>query len=297
MRHTATATLFGFLLVSPAAAQTAPTITSFTIDHGAAETTSDAVTLRFTYTNPDGVGLPIAQYRLRYKSPTQAGFFPFGQWLTGPQGMPTLAMTLARTGSAPIPGEHRYQLQLRDSRGTISATAEARIRRVVPAAVPAPVLLGTYRVTGSEVAQAVRLARQRGFQFAALPGNGNSRCGLEHDANQVLFEVAERTVGIEFPKPTCRFRLFEGQTLQPRWHLSAVELEPPAVPAAQSSWVFERPLKPSGPDASFVLYAALTQIRGPIGPNLLWVGTGMRQVKAFVLQGPIGRTWRQAFEP
>ena len=279
--------------------QAPPTITSFTINNDTPETTSDAVTLRFTYTNPDGIGLPIAQYRIRYKSPTQADFFPFGQWLTGPQGMPALSMTLARNGTAPIPGEHRYQLQLRDSRGTMSSTAEARIRRVAAAtaATPAPVLLQTYRVTGSQVAELFRLARQKGFQFAALPANGNTTCTIDDQANRVVFRLDVRGVPSDFaPKPTCRFRAFEGRQLQPTWRLAVVTLaEPPNNLDLGSRWVFEQPLKPSGRDASFVLYAEETRPRQPVG--LLAINMPARMIAELRFTGPSGKTWRNAFEP
>lgn len=291
--------LFVAVGVTVASTQAAPTITSFTINNDAPETASDAVTLRFAYTNPSGIGQPIAQYRMRYKSPTQADFFPFGQWLTGPQGMPALAMTLARNGTAPIPGEHRYQLQLRDSRGTMSSTAEARIRRVAAAgaATPAPVLLQTYRVTGSQVAELVRLARQRGFQFAALPANGNTTCHIEDQANLVVFRLNVRGVPSDFaPKPTCRFRAFEGRHLQPNWRLAGVTLgEPPNHLDLGSRWVFEQPLKPSGRDASFVLYAEETAPRQPVG--LLAINMPARTIGELRFTGPSGKTWRNAFEP
>jgi len=299
MRHIAATSLLIALGAVTTAAQTAPTINSFTIDNGAAETTSDAVTLRFTYTNPSGIGMPIAHYRIRYKSPTQADFFAFGQWLTGPQGMPTLSMTLARNGSAPIPGEHRYQLQLRDASGTVSSTAAASIRRVVAASAPPPVLFDTYRVSGSQVAELVRLARQKGFQFAALPANGNTTCKIEDQANKVTLVIHERTYGIELPKPVCRFRAFEGRSLQPNWHQQTVTVAP-AFPnfAARSSWVFEQPVKPAGRDPSFVLHATITQVRGPALPLWLsWMVVASHELKEIVLTGPSGKTWRQAFEP
>jgi hypothetical protein len=66
---------------------------------------------------------------------------------------------------------------------------------------------------------------------------------------------------------------------------------------AQSSWVFEQPLKPAGTDASFVLFGSLTQKRGPPAPNLLWIGDASRVISELVLAGPIGKTWRNAFEP
>ncbi|MGD9906061.1 MAG: hypothetical protein AB7U83_21525 [Vicinamibacterales bacterium] len=281
-------------------AQAPPSITAFTINNGAAETTSDTVTLRFTYTNPAAIGQPIAQYRLRYKPPTMTAWLAFGQWLTGPMGTPTLSMTLARNGTTPIAGEHRYQLQIRDVKGQVSGTAEAVIRRVLPGGSgPAPTLLQTYRVTGSQVAELVRLARQKGFQFAALPVNGNSSCSADEQTNRVVLEVHERTRGIEVPKPTCRFRMFEGRSLTAGWRQATVALAVPGdVLPADSSWVFEQPLKAAGTDPSFVLYATVTELRGPPLPlSIPWMLRAIREVREIVLTGPAGKTWRQAFEP
>jgi hypothetical protein len=300
MRRFAVTVLFVAFGATFASTQSAPTINAFTINNDAAETTSDAVTLRFTYTNPSGIGLPIAHYRIRYKSPTQTDFFAFGQWLPGPQGMPTLSMTLARNGTAPIPGEHRYELQLRDSRGTMSATAAASIRRVVAATAapaPAPVLLQTYRVSGSQVADLFRMARQKGFQFAALPANGNTTCSIDDQTNNVVFRLDVRGVPSDFaPKPTCRFRAFEGRQLQPNWRLARVTLaEPPNNLDFGSRWVFEQPLKPSGRDASFVVYAEETRPRQPVG--LLAINMPARMIGELQFTGPSGKAWRNAFEP
>ena len=292
-----TTLLFAGLTAAAVAAQAPPTITSFTIDNGVTETTSDQVTLRFGYTNPAAVGQPIAQYRIRYKSPTQAEFFAFGQWLPGPSGAPALPMVLARNGIAPIPGDHRYQLQVRDVRGQMSGTGEAVIRRVVATPAPAPVLLQTYRVTGSQVAELFRLARQRGFQFAALPANGNTTCTIDDQANSVVLRLDVRGVPSDFaPKPTCRFRAFEGRRLQPTWRLAVVTLaEPPNNLDLGSRWVFEQPLKPSGRDASFVLYAEETRPRQPVG--LLAINMPARMIAELRFTGPSGKTWRNAFEP
>ncbi len=287
-------------------AQAPPSITAFTIDNGAAQTASDQVTLRFTYTNPAAIGQPIAQYRVRYKPPTMATWLAFGQWLSGPPGTPQLAMTLARNGTTPIAGEHRYQLQLRDVRGQVSGTAEAVIRRAVASNVApgspapaAPTLLQTYRVTGSEVAQLFRLARQKGFQFAALPANGNTTCTIDDQANQVLLLLHEKTQGVEFPKPVCRYRAFEGRMLSPNWHQRSVTLAPRFPDFhASSRWIFERPLKPSGSDPSFVLYATITAPRGPLFPfSLIWAAQASHEITEVVLSGPSGKTWRNAFEP
>ena len=83
--------------------QSAPTITSFTINNGVADTASDQVTLRFGYTNPAALGQPIAHYRIRYKSPAQGDWFAFGQWQTGPTGTPTLRWCSPATASRPSP--------------------------------------------------------------------------------------------------------------------------------------------------------------------------------------------------
>ncbi len=283
--------------------QAPPTITSFTINNGAPETASDQVTLRFGYSNPAAVGQPIAHYRIRYKSPTQADFFAFGQWQPGPPGAPVLSMVLARNGITPIPGDHRYELQIRDVRGQMSGTAVAVIRRSgaaagpSPAPAPVPVLLQTYRVTGGQVAELFRLARQKGFQFAALPANGNTTCTIDDQANNVVFRLNARGVPSDFaPKPTCRFRAFEGRQLQPTWHLAVITLaEPPNNLDTGSRWVFEQPLKPSGRDASFVLYAEETRPRQPVG--LLAINMPARMIGELQFTGPSGKTWRNAFEP
>jgi hypothetical protein len=297
MRHAAATLSFVVLSMIGASTQVGPTITSFTIDHGVGQTTSDQVTLRFTYTNPAAVGQPIAFYRLRYKPPTQADFFAFGQWLPGPTGTPVLTMVLARSGGAPVAGDHRYQLQIRDSRGQVSATAEATIRRLLSATPPAPtpVVLETYRVTGPQVAEALRVARQRGFRHTVLPVNANSKCSLEDDANDVWFRLNSRGLLQLQPTPQCRIRLFEGQSLQPNWHLKSAAFKD--LEYGRARWVLEQPLKPAGRDASFVVYGQLTMPERVVpGTTLSWINA-IRVMTELAFEGPSGKTWRQAFEP
>jgi len=282
--------------------QSAPTITSFTINNGVADTASDQVTLRFGYTNPAAPGQPIAQYRIRYKSPTQGDWFAFGQWQAGPTGTPTLQMVLARSGITPIPGEHRYQLQIRDVKGQMSDTAEAVIRRTgaatapTPTASPVPVLTQAYRVTGGQVAELVRVAKQRGFRITALPVNTNSVCWLEDEANDAKFMMDAKGMFQLQPVPQCRFRVFEGQRLQPNWHLKSIVFDE-GVQIARSRWVMEQPLKPSGQDASFVVYGQLTMPERVMPSPLSWLCCAERPIKELVFNGPVGKTWRNAFEP
>jgi hypothetical protein len=282
--------------------QSAPAITSFTINNGVADTASDQVTLRFGYTNPAAPGQPIAHYRIRYKSPTQGDWFAFGQWQTGPTGTPTLQMVLARNGITPIPGEHRYQLQIRDVKGQMSATAEAVIRRTgaatapTPTASPAPVLIQTYRVTGGQVAELVRVAKQRGFRITVLPVNTNSDCWLEDSANDAKFMMNAKAPLQLQPVPQCRFRVFEAQRLQPNWHLKSVAFDD-GVSLARSRWVMEQPLKPSGQDASFVVYGQLTMPERVVPSPLSWLCCAEHRMTELVLEGPVNKTWRNAFEP
>jgi hypothetical protein len=282
--------------------QAPPAITSFTINNDAPETASDQVTLQFGYSNPAAVGQPIAHYRIRYKSPTQADFFAFGQWQPGPPGMPALQMVLARNGLTPIPGEHRYELQIRDVKGQMSATATAVIRRTgaatgpSPAPRPAPVLVQTYRVTGGQVAELVRVAQQRGFRITVLPVNTNSECWLEDTGNDAKFMMnAKRLLQLQ-PVPQCRFRVLEGQRLQPNWHLKSIAFDE-GLQVARSRWVVEQPLKPSGQDASFVVYGQLTMPERVLPSPLSWLCCAERPIRELVFNGPVGKTWRQAFEP
>jgi len=285
-----------------ASTQAAPTITSFTINNGAPDTASDQVTLRFSYSNPAAVGQPIAHYRIRYKSPTQADFFAFGQWQPGPPGAPVLTMVLARNGITPIPGDHRYELQIRDVRGQVSGTALAVIRRsgaasgASPAPASVPVVLQTYRVTGGQVAELVRVAQQRGFRITVLPVNTNSECWLEDTANDAKFMMNAKGLFQLQPVPQCRFRVFEGQRLQPNWHLKTIAFgEGPQI--ARSRWVVEQPLKASGQDASFVVYGQLTMPERVLPSPLSWLCCAERPLKELVFDGPVGKTWRNAFEP
>jgi len=302
MRAPLTALVALVLGTAVVSTQAPPTITSFTINNGAPETASDQVTLRFGYSNPAAVGQPIAHYRIRYKSPTQADFFAFGQWQPGPPGAPVLSMVLARNGITPIPGDHRYELQLRDVRGQMSGTAVAVIRRSgaatgpSPVPAPAPVLLQTYRVTGGQVAELVRVAKQRGFRITVLPVNTNSECWLEDTANDAKFMMNAKGLFQLQPVPQCRFRVFEGQRLQPNWHLKSIAFDE-GVQIARSRWVVEQPLKASGQDASFVVYGQLTMPERVLPSPLSWLCCAERPIKELVFNGPVGKTWRNAFEP
>ena len=182
----------------------------------------------------------------------------------------------------------------------MSATAEAVIRRAGAATAPTPtrsaVLIQAYRVTGGQVAELVRVAKQRGFRITVLPVNTNSDCWLEDAANDAKFMMNAKALLQLQPVPQCRFRVFEGQRLQPNWHLKSVAFDG-GVGVARSRWVMEQPLKPSGQDASFVVYGQLTMPERVMPSPLSWLCCAEHRMTQLVLEGPVNKIWRNAFEP
>jgi hypothetical protein len=275
------ALLLTSVLAAPAAAQTGapssssvapPSLQTFTVDNGAAETSADTVTLRWTYTHPAGPGQPVAGVRVRSKPP-QGAWAPWPAWTSGSQwnGTATMALSKQLSGAA-RPGVHEFEIQLRDRLDQVSATRTASITRT---GAPAPGLARPtqrYQVDGRA---AWRFAWDTGFKFAATVRAPLSTCTLLPWDNLIEARVAQSVNNIG-ATPRCRFEIFTAKKLRPGWRL--IEARFNHDTDARIVTFLQRL---AGTDVPYFSFETHTPYR-----------YGLQYI---VLEGPVGADWRDAF--
>ncbi len=260
----------------PGAASTssvaAPSLQSFTVDNGAAQTSTDTVTLRWTFTHPAGPGQPIAGVRVRSKPP-QGTWATWSAWTSGSQwnGTATVALSKQLSG-APRPGVHEFEIQLRDRLDQVSTTRTASITR---AGTPAPGLARPtqrYQVDGRA---AWRFAWETGFQYEATVRAPLSTCRLAPWDNLIEAKVAQSVNNIG-ARPRCRFEIFTKKKLQAGWRLLEARFN-----YDSDTQVVTFLQRVAGTDVPYFSFETSTPYR-----------YGLQYI---VLEGPVGADWRDAF--
>jgi hypothetical protein len=253
--------------------------------NGGSDVTSDRLAITITYTHPAAPGVPIPWYRIRtwHSGRTAPNW---GTYQANTQRTNVFNVQLFRAGMInPIPGGHTIEIQIKDAADRESAPRAVIVNRVVTAVAIQPV---QHRVAGAEVAALLGFARLEGYLSNAEPLNANSECVGKVLYNEWTLYISTLNPfggGAKVMPPRCRYRFFTGKALQPGWHLRSVNLQ--SLFEADTKWVFESPIKPSGTDASFAIVATKT------APGAhTWI-----VVKDFVFDGPPNANWRQAFKP
>ncbi len=283
-----------------------PAITSVLINGGATTTTSDQVTMRFTYTHEAAAGVPIPFYRLRAKSP-DSDFPAWGQFVENPRGVSQFTVVLVQRGRDPIPGLHTIELQLKDNLGQESVVATGSITRI-----PAPVPRVEYRLTGSTVREAIAYGESLSYGQFSTPANFNSRCAHTLDAaGGPQVSVAGYPPPAQLftgnPQPECLFRFLQHKPLQEGWVLKRVSAAidapfPGGCPSANCSPTVG-PLSSLGFSIRLRTPRVSEEVLGE-NPNGLTAGTGVfyslihtATITELVFEGPGNRVWRDAFRP
>jgi hypothetical protein len=267
----AVALVVGAIASLSAAQPSPPSVQTFTANNGLPQTTTDQVTLRWTYTNPAAVGQPIAGVRIRYRPP--GGTWPaWSDWTSGSQWNATTTMQLATTSGAPRLGPHEFEIQLRDSLGQMSATKTTSISRVTTSTTDVSRPRQRYQVDGRA---AMMFAGETGFGFATVVIQPNSICTLRRYDNRIEARhvPTSYTVG---EKPRCRFDFFVNKKLRAGWRMAGVRFTYDNDPQIL---VFQQ--RPSGTEVPFFSI----EIKTP------YIG-GLQYIE---LEGPSGADWRDAF--
>lgn len=250
----------------------APSLQTFTVDNGAAQTSADTVTLRWTYTHPAGPGQPIAAVRVRTRPP-QGAWPAWPAWTAGIEwnGTTTMSLTTQPNGT-PRPGRHEFEIQLRDRLDQVSSSRTAGITRTLTGAATVSRPRQRYQVDGRA---AMRFANETGFGFAKVVIQPNSLCTLDQYDNRIEARhvPTNNTVGV---KPRCRFDFFVNKKLRAGWRLTGARLTHDDDP---NMLVFQQ--RPSGTDVPFFSIETRLPYRG----GLLFLE----------LEGPPGADWRDAF--
>jgi hypothetical protein len=273
----------------------APTIQSFTVNNGA-PSLSDSVMLRWTMNQPAAPNQPAPWFRTRYRSPLESAWPMWGKYVPNTRGAYEVAATLARRSAAdPLPGQHWFELQVKDANGQESQVATSSVIRALPSPPPPPPApTAFYEVSGSAASDVIRYARDNGFGFEAIAMNERSTCVLTEVENVFRFRSARKPVPALLGPAQCHFRLFAKRQLNAGWHLRQLTLSLVVTPSepGYSFKLLTQP-KPFGTDASVVAEGVISWPLGGKLPELIYLDGRVTEVE---LDGPPGLTWQDAFK-
>jgi len=268
-------------LVTPAAAQpgaassatvAAPSLQTFTVDNGAAETAADTVTLRWTFTHPAGPGQPIAGVRIRTKPP-QGVWTAWPAWTSGTQWNATTTVALSTLpNGAPRPGRHEFEIQLRDRLDQVSATRTAGITRAGAATPGLSRPTQRHQVDGRTAWQ---FAWETGFEYESAGLAPLSTCVLSPWYNRIEARVAQGPTNIG-AQPRCRFELFTKKKLRAGWKMLEARFNHDT-----DTRIVTFVQRLAGTDVPYFSFETKTPYR-----------YGLQYI---VLEGPVGADWRDAF--
>lgn len=230
------------------------------------------VVVKLNSSDPKLVAIP-PNYALSFDNArTRSAYFPVGNPPLYPAGGGHPVIVTANAG----PGEKQASV-------TVTAAAPAD---------PFPSLTRTtYRVTRASMPDLLKLASSKGFVFDAskTAGSKQNSCALRADRNGLRLEAVTRQPlpgGVwTMESVTCVFKVLEGPfKLKPEWTFKGVTL---TTEYDANRWSYLDAPKPGTNDPGFTIRVLNEMPHGT--PEYVLV------VREIELEGPGGRTWKDAF--